>query len=893
MGKKELQLSDPHIVAIIERIYRLYVGGQTLRAVAKQLSSEGISSPKGGNWLPGVIKQMLMNPVSGEPTSTAARIISRTEPDWIRSLLLIRRLKIKVACLVPLLICMLWGIHATHVSATDDDNFPDGITVLSNFRYREGTEKNWCLDLAMPKDSMGKLRPAIVVIHGGGWLEGDKSSFSTPANRPPGNIVDFAKLGFVAITINYRLSGEAPFPAALNDCRCAVRWLRANAEKYEIDTDSIGAWGNSAGGHLVLMLAMADATAIPEDDGPYPQYSSRVQAVVSDSGPVDLLHQYEHNQIPTAIAQFLGGAPNEANAADYEMASPIKYISLQTPPVMLIYGGADTQVGVETADRFVSALSQAGLKDGSYHRLTAVGHCPHSLIRVPWLVQSVNEFFVRTLQSRSGAPEDLAADSDAEPAEQPRLSRVAGMTLKTESFNHDPGWVGVNNRSATHGEPITIRQDFGYSVATANADGRVPGEMGGFITPAGEVAFYGKPIDAATLVQPLSASGTLNVGPGGTNILIGFFNSQTVNEWRTPNTVAIRVNGRGEKFFAYVEYCTSKWRAGGDTTPFPAVTDPDTGRWNLIGYPCHQRYEWNLTYDPQGNDGQGVVTATIGDDTAVCNLDASHKSDGATFDHFGILNVMKSADSGSEVWLDHVAVNGGAAETFDQDPQWNGRNNRQSYQTRLVRPWFDFGFSDTILAGGRARGELGGQVFRGDCREAARMACYGDRVGPLTLDRPLKASGRIAMTRGVSDSTTLFGFYHSQASMRQNESQSDGVPQRVMGIHVEGPSSEGFKFYPVARMNSGGSTIGNVRDFRTIRPDRKSHDWSFDYDPSGAGGNGLIRIMLDGKTAVLQLRDGDKSRGATFDRFGIVTSWIDGNSQNVYLDDITYTVSQE
>lgn len=287
------------------------------------------------------------------------------------------------------------------------------------------------------------------------------------------------------------------------------------------------------------------------------------------------------------------------------------------------------------------------------------------------------------------------------------------------------------------------------------------------------------------------------------------------------------------------------------------------------------------------------MTATIGGDTAVFKLDASHRSDGATFDHFGILNVMKSADSGSEVWLDHVAVNGGSAETFDRDPQWHGQNNRQLRQTRLVRPWFDFGFSDTLFAGGKARGELGEQIFRGDCREAARMACYRDCIGSLTLDRPLKASGRIAMPRGVSDSTTLFGFYHSQVSMRQNASRRDGVPESVPGIHVEGPSSEGSKFYPVARIKSSGSTIGNVRDFPTIRPDRRSHSRSFEYDPSAAGGRGVMRIMLDDQTAMLQLRDGDKSSGATFDRFGTVTSWIDGNNQNVYLDDITYTVSQE
>jgi len=138
-------------------------------------------------------------------------------------------------------------------------------------------------------------------------------------------------------------------------------------------------------------------------------------------------------------------------------------------------------------------------------------------------VQSVNEFLLRIIQSRSGVLKDISLDADAEPAEKPGLSRIADMTLKTESFDHDPAWVGVNYRSATHRDPVTIRQDFGYSPVTASAGGRVPGEMGGFITPAGEAAFYGKPIDKVTLDQPLSASGTLNVGPGGTNILLGFF----------------------------------------------------------------------------------------------------------------------------------------------------------------------------------------------------------------------------------------------------------------------------------------------------------------------------------------------------------------------------------
>ena len=470
---------------------------------------------------------------------------------------------------------------------------------------------------------------------------------------------------------------------------------------------------------------------------------------------------------------------------------------------------------------------------------------------------------------------------------------TAGMKMKTESFSRDPGWLGVNNRVAQSQEPIQIRQDFGFSAQTGQAGGAAPGEMGGFVTPAGSVAYYAKSIEPTNLDHPLGASGTMRIGTGGTHLLLGFFNSDTVNEWRTPNTIAIRLNGRGENFFAYVEYCTAKWRAGGDTTPFPSVTDKDTGRWNLIGFPCNEVFKWTLSYDPQGNGGKGVVIATIGNHTAVCNLDESHKRDGATFNRFGMINVIKSADSGSEVWFDDISVNDGETETFSQDPKWDGRNNRGTMPSRIVRPWFDFGFSPTNFAHGKEKGELGGQIFRGDCRYSERMACYGDRVGPLTLDKSLEASGKIAMTRGVSDSTTLFGFYNSKDSMRQNGSQSDGLPESVVGIHIEGPSSQGFLFYPVMRLKGGNSRFGNVREFSVIHPDGKSHDWSMKYDPGGADGRGQITIVFDGRSKAFDFEADDQRRGTTFDRFGIVTSWIDGNSQQVYWDDVTYTVAQE
>jgi len=282
-----------------------------------------------------------------------------------------------------------WLLAASGVLGDDE------ITLVRDISYRDGV-KACTMDLAMPKKNSGTPRPAILVIHGGGWLEGDKSSFVVSNNPMPGNILAFARLGFVAAAINYRMSGEAPYPAALEDCQCAVRWLRAHAKEYQLDADQIGAYGNSAGGHLALLLGM-----MPEQSSSEP--SSRVQAAVSDSGPLDLTLQQRQNQLRTVIEKFMGGPPEGAREALYRRASPVSYVSDKAPPLLLIYGVVDTQVDVTTADRFVTALGQAGCQDVSYFRLANVDHCPHSLIRVPYLQAVVEQFFVRTLK-RARAP---------------------------------------------------------------------------------------------------------------------------------------------------------------------------------------------------------------------------------------------------------------------------------------------------------------------------------------------------------------------------------------------------------------------------------------------------------------------------------------------------------
>lgn len=462
---------------------------------------------------------------------------------------------------------------------------------------------------------------------------------------------------------------------------------------------------------------------------------------------------------------------------------------------------------------------------------------------------------------------------------------------RTERFDRDPGWESRNSR-ATHIAPRAIRQDFGFRT-TNRAGGRAPGEVGGLITPAAEPASYARAVPSRTFDDRLTASGVLACD-GAVHVLVGFFNAGTVNEWRTPNTIALRIQGRGDVFYAYLEYATSRWRAGGDSPePFARLRSPETSRDEPRGFAARgASHRWTLEYDPNGNKGQGAITATIDGERSVCNLDAGHKADGAHFDRFGLLNVVKSVDSPGELWLDDLEING-EAQTFDRDPRWIGNSNERSYETANIRPRFDFGYASTRFAGGRAPGELGGLVFRGDCRDPLRLAAYGDRVGPLTLDRPLHASGRIALRRAVSDSTVLLGFYDSERSLATSPSQDSGFPEHFLGLAVEGPSRDGFFVYPAYRTVAGDQGYADGPERPHILPDGAAHDWALDYTPTTGSNPARLRVSLDGRASAIDLPPGGPERRARFDRFGLVTTWIDGNGQVVYFDDLTYTASPD
>ena len=150
-----------------------------------------------------------------------------------------------------------------------------------------------------------------------------------------------------------------------------------------------------------------------------------------------------------------------------------------------------------------------------------------------------------------------------------------------------------------------------------------------------------------------------------------------------------------------------------------------------------------------------------------------------------------------------------------------------------------------------------GSYFRGDCRDPHRMAAYGDRIATLTLDTPLVARGKVSMLRGVTDSTASIGFYNATWSMKTNPSQNQSIPMDYLGINIEGPSREGFFFYPVYRVHGGQAKVlgGTAGKAPRIYPDRTVHDWSLAYDPGAANGRGRITVSLDKQSCTLDLAD--------------------------------------
>jgi acetyl esterase/lipase len=220
------------------------------------------------------------------------------------------------------------------------------------------------LDLASPK-GLSRVVPAIVVIHGGGWMAGKRQDMAAIAK-------DAAARGYVSATISYRFAPKHRFPAQIEDAKCAVRYLRAHAKELNIDPQRIGAMGVSAGAHLSLMLGTMDSADGMEGDGGNPDQPSKVQAVVSFVGPVNLVRE-DYTETQTQILEaFLGGKPKEKRD-ECRRASPITYINKGDAPILCFFGTKDPLISHDQAFQITSALTEAGVP-GRVELIVGAGH---------------------------------------------------------------------------------------------------------------------------------------------------------------------------------------------------------------------------------------------------------------------------------------------------------------------------------------------------------------------------------------------------------------------------------------------------------------------------------------------------------------------------------------
>jgi acetyl esterase/lipase len=260
--------------------------------------------------------------------------------------------------LIPALFALCCAAFAQGPFAT-----PSGCKAINDLVFARIGTRELHMDIVLPKDAPAKAHPCVVWIHGGGWSKG-----TYRGNRAAW----LAGKGYVAASVEYRLSGEAIFPAQITDCKAAIRFLRAHAKDYGIDPKRIGVWGGSAGGHLVALLGTTGGVKELEGNEGNPKQSSSVQAVCDFFGPTDLTPQPDWLITPPQVSALLGGSPKDKPELA-RLASPVKFVDRKDPPFLIMHGEQDRLVPITQSEKLYDALKKAGV-DATFVRVKNAGH---------------------------------------------------------------------------------------------------------------------------------------------------------------------------------------------------------------------------------------------------------------------------------------------------------------------------------------------------------------------------------------------------------------------------------------------------------------------------------------------------------------------------------------
>ncbi|MFT6807757.1 MAG: acetyl esterase/lipase [Saprospiraceae bacterium] len=243
----------------------------------------------------------------------------------------------------------------------DEPAVPANIIAIKNVTYKTIDSGDLQLDIYKRKD-LESPAPTMIFIHGGAWKKGKREDYLP-------YLIDYAKKGYVTVTISYRFSNVAKFPAAAQDVSCAIKWVKSNAPEYGIDPDRIAVVGGSAGGHLALLIGYGGDEPVFNQDCES-EVSSDVKVIVDFYGPVDMTTSYA---VGTEEVLSFMGTTYEKNPALYKLSSPSTFISSDDPPTLIFQGTIDALVPVSQSDSLNSWLQQVGVPH-DYHRLKGWPH---------------------------------------------------------------------------------------------------------------------------------------------------------------------------------------------------------------------------------------------------------------------------------------------------------------------------------------------------------------------------------------------------------------------------------------------------------------------------------------------------------------------------------------